>query len=137
MKFKIGNTTFYPGEILKSPLHLTIYVVLGIFFSNVFTGWVEVISGNLPYGSYENFKTLNGEFEQSIMVTKGTTKKKELSVLNNDFNKFKKENPQYKDLILYRTSAYYDIHPWMFWKWYRYFENGPILEYPYLEVKKP
>ena len=92
MKFKIGSTTFYPGEILKSPLHLTICIVLGIFFSNVFTGWLEAISGNLPYGSYENFKTLNGEFEQSIMVTKGTTKKKELSVLNYDFNQFKKEN---------------------------------------------
>ncbi|KFC22670.1 hypothetical protein IO89_06350 [Epilithonimonas lactis] len=69
------------------------------------------------------------------MVTKGTTKKKELAVLNNDFNQFKKENPQYKGLILYRTNAYYDIYAWMFWKWYRYFENGPILEYPYLEAK--
>ena len=135
MKFKIVNTAFYPLEILKSPFHLLICFLLIIIFSNVMTGWVEAISGNLPYGSYENFKTANGEFEQAIIVTKGTTKKKELDVLNNDFNKFKQKNPQYKDLILYRTSEYYNIQPWMFWKWYRYFENGPILEYPYLEAE--
>lgn len=135
MKFTIGNTTFFPKELLISPIHLAISVVLFIVFCNVITGWVEAISGNLPYGSFENFQTRNGEFEQSIMVTKGTTKKKELAALNDDFIKFKKENPQYKDLILYRTSKYYDIHPWMFWKWYRYFENGPILEYPYLAAK--
>ncbi|MCZ4244799.1 hypothetical protein [Pedobacter punctiformis] len=139
MKFKIGTVTFFPGELIRSPKHLIICLLLFIFFSNVLTMWGGAFSGRTPYGSSENFKTLNGEFEHLVVISKGSnTAEQALLALNNDFNKFKQNNPQYKDLVLYRTSEYYNISPWMFWKWYRYFGVRQYFKkYPFLNDKKP
>ncbi|RNL54223.1 hypothetical protein D7004_09030 [Pedobacter jejuensis] len=97
--------------------------------------WGEVFSGRSPYGSSEDFQTLNGEFKYTLKMSKFTTAEEELLELNNAFDKFKEENTLFQKAILYRTSEYYNINVWKLWKWYRYFETSHILSYPYLENK--
>ncbi|WP_148042778.1 hypothetical protein [Pedobacter jejuensis] len=135
MKFKIGNVSFFPFEVIRRLSYLILFLFLVIFFSNVFTMWGEVFSGRSPYGSSEDFQTLNGEFKYTLKMSKFTTAEEELLELNNAFDKFKEENTLFQKAILYRTSEYYNINVWKLWKWYRYFETSHILSYPYLENK--
>ncbi len=67
-------------------------------------------------------------------MKKFSTAEEHLIELNGAFNLFKKENPLFKNAVIYRTNEYYNINVWKFWKWYRYFEKGHILNYPYLEI---
>lgn len=135
MKFRIGSAVIYPFELVRKPANIIITVLLIIVFGNVFTMWGDVFSGRLPYGSSEDFQTLNGEFKYTMIMSKFTTAEEELSELNNAFDSFVKDHPTFKNAIIYRTSEYYNIHVWMFWKWYRYFEKNHILQYPYLDLK--
>ncbi len=135
MNPKTGKIHFTPKALLKNPLGLVILLLLFLFFSNVFTMWGEAFSGNIPYGSQENFQTYNGEFKHTLILSKFTTAEEEIEELTNNFETFKKDNPEFENLKLYRTSNYYNIKWWMFWKWYRYFETGHIRQYPYLDTK--
>ena len=135
MKFKIGNITFFPSELVRKPSHIILNIILIIIFSNVFTMWGEALSGRTPYGSSEDFQTLNGEFKYTLMMSKFTTAEEELFELNKAFDRFKDDHPLSKNATIYRTSEYYNINVWQFWKWYRYFETSHILSYPYLEKK--
>ena len=100
------------------------------------TIWGDAFEGRL-YGYYDTFKTLNGEFEELVIMSSKAIKPEDaLSKLDADFEQFKKDNPQYKKLILYRTSKYYNVEPWMFWKWYRYAGLGrsEVIKYPYVDT---
>lgn len=135
MKFKIGNVSFFPLEVVRKPSNLIILLLLIIIFSNVFTMWGETLSDRRLYGSSEDFQTLNGEFKYTLIMSKFTTAEQESLELNNAFDRFKYENTLFKNALLYRTSEYYNINVWKFWKWYRYFGTSYILSYPYLENK--
>lgn len=63
--------------------------------------WGEAFEGDNIYGYYDTFRTLNGEFEQGVIISKVDKSEDALSELNADFDEFKKDNPQYKNLILY------------------------------------
>ncbi|RZL34573.1 MAG: hypothetical protein EOO96_09340, partial [Pedobacter sp.] len=133
MTTKPGKITFTPRKMIRKPSSILILLLLIIVFSNVFTMWGETFLGRSPYGSSEDFQTLNGEFKYTLVLSKFTTPKEEITTLNDEFNKFKKEYPQHANSTLYRTSEYYDINVWMFWKWYRFFETSHIRAYPYLK----
>ena len=133
MTTKANKITFSPQALVREPSTVIILILLTIFFSNVFTMWGEALSGNTPYGSSEDFQTLDGEFKYTLVLSKFTTADEEIATLNDAFSKFKKEYPQLTNTTLYRTSDYYNINAWMFWKWYRFFETGHIRAYPYLE----
>lgn len=122
-------------KYLQKPSELIILLLLIIVFGNVFTMWGDAFAGRTPYGSSEDFQTLDGEFKYTLILSKFTTTEEELLEMNTAFNKFKEEHPLYKDSKLYRTSEYYNINVWMFWKWYRYFETGHIMSYPYLSAE--
>ena len=119
MKFKIGTITFVPLEVIRKPSGILSLLLLFIFFSNVVVMWGDALSNRSPYGSSEDFQTLDAEFKYTLQLSKFTTPEEEILALNNAFDKFKEEHPKYKSAILYRTSEYYNIHAWKFWKWYR------------------
>ncbi|MFN0254149.1 hypothetical protein [Pedobacter ureilyticus] len=134
MTAKTSKITFTPRELVRKPSTIIILVLLILFFSNVFTMWTEAFAGNTPYGSSEDFQTLDGGFKYTLVLSKFTTADEEIAILNEAFDKFKKEYPKHINNTLYRTSDYYNINAWMFWKWYRFFETGHIRAYPHLDT---
>lgn len=56
MKFKIGEITFFPFEIVRKPFDRLILLLLVIFLSNVFTMWGELFSGRSPMVLMKIFK---------------------------------------------------------------------------------
>jgi len=78
----------------------------------------------LTFGKWYVFSTENEECVLATIPTMG----RDTKYLNRNFKRFKKEHPEYKDLVLYRT---FKMELWKFWKWYEYYIRDEY-RYPYI-----
>lgn len=96
------------------------HLLLGLLSAIIISNLVK----NPTIGKRYGYKTINKEFTYQCMPSKGLEETDMLSA----FESFKKENPEYKELILYRT---YEKQWWKFWKWREYL-FVKRWQYPYL-----
>ncbi|MGZ5244221.1 MAG: hypothetical protein ACXWEY_12065 [Bacteroidia bacterium] len=89
-------------------------VLLVLAFSNYFAGIINIFTGDLM-ASYK-YETQNEEFEFIAIPAKG----RDIEMMKRQFAAFKTENPELKDLKIYRTFI---RNPLRFWKWYEYLTN--------------
>lgn len=80
---------------------------------------------NVKIGEAFNFQTQNKEFEYRCVPTKGSG----VLEMEKAFTLFKNENPQHKDLVLYRS---FKKQWWKCWKW-REYVSSDVYNHPYLE----
>lgn len=71
-----------------------------------------------------HFQTKSGEFETVLISNKQRD-----SIVKKRFERFKANNPEFNQLVLYRT---FKKNCWKFWKWSE-FQYREIYEFPYLE----
>ncbi|MDF1695726.1 MAG: hypothetical protein P1U56_07850 [Saprospiraceae bacterium] len=96
-------------------------ILIGVFTIILLSNFIP----SAQIGTAYNFQTQNKEFVYRSVPTKGSG----VPEMEKTFTKFKAENPQHNDLILYRT---FNKKWWKFWKWGSYF-TGDIWSYPYMK----
>lgn len=86
---------------------------------------VIIASNFIPTMSIEvfHYQTKNNEFQDAVVPSKGRS----YEGIITRFDVFKEDNPQHKDLVLYRT---FERPLWKFWKWKEYLLN-PIWKHPF------
>ncbi len=103
-------------------LFLCVFIVL--LFSNSFYIFKIALTGeHTPYKhtdkQYYHMQTINKEFEYNLWLRRDK-EEQDLLTMEQEFIKFKQNNPQYKELKLYHTHKYIDVRFWTFWKWICY-----------------
>ncbi len=98
-------------------------IVLIILLAN-YTG-LKTVLGGLPVYKYA---TESNEFVDTEILWKGLNFENTLS----NFKKFKVENPNTNDAVLYRT---FKIEPLKFWNWHDYLTHERY-KLPYKEIIK-
>lgn len=84
-------------------------IFVGILLIVIVSNFVKIPSIGQSY----SFQTEKQEFTYRCIPSKG---RKEIHMIR-AFNEFKKKNPEYEDLILYRT---FEKKWWKFWNWREY-----------------
>ncbi len=98
----------------KKWLRISIVIIVLLLLSNFFSVWINVLTEGL-FRTY-HYQTENGEFEFTTMPSKG----RDVEMMERNFADFKKINPEYEELELFRT---FKRNPLKFWNWYSYFTH--------------
>ena len=95
-----------------------------ILFLGVAMSFLPGEDANIPIGERINFQTINGEFSDCAMPSKG----RDINYIERRFESFKEKNPEHAELKLYRTTAknYLKTNHW------QYYREGEEWQYPLL-----
>lgn len=107
----------------KNQLILFISILGFLILTNGFSGYINVLTEGI--GTPYLYQTPNAEFQFTSIPSKG----RGIDMMEGQFSSFKKENPHYSDLTLYRT---FKRNPLKFWNWFNYLTNEKY-DYPYLK----
>ena len=122
-------------EVLHQKLYVIKIIKINIIKMKIvirillFILFIIIVSNFIPHvaiGERFLFTTGNQEFVGECMPSKGRT----VELMEAGFRYEKKHNPEFKNLVLYRT---FKKEFWKFWNWRRYLTN-PLYKYPYLDI---
>lgn len=108
--------------MIKKRTKISILLIAILVLSNYFSGYINAYTEGL-FATYL-YQTENAEFEFTTMPSKG----RDVAMLERQFSHFKKENPEYNELQLFRT---FKRNPLKFWNWY-YYLTGDMFQYEYM-----
>ncbi len=101
---------------------LLTYFAIGYYYINCpITNFFEI-------GYKVSHRTINNEFEYTLHMGKGGGN---IEHLEHAFEKFKTENPQHKNLQLYRVTPinYFNLYRWCIYRWEPEWQKYPFLPY--------
>ncbi|WP_297336602.1 hypothetical protein [Algoriphagus sp.] len=107
----------------KNQLILFISILGFLILTNIFSGYINALTEGI--GTHDLYQTPNAEFQFTSIPSKG----RGINMMKEQFSNFKKENPHYSDLTLYRTCK---RNPLKFWNWHNYLTHKKY-EFPYLK----